>query len=355
MTRLRLSLRSFLLLAGLALLPALALGGPAPAAPAKPSVVVAKPSVVVAKPAVPAAKPADAHPTVVPQRGAAAAPTVVQSNPKVTPISNGIVPPAATSPKSMLPPSPPPAPPLPPPPVSAQPVPVAAPRSSPVIDPSKSPKSYILSRYTGELADDELKPISGIFKVTFKLFPDLSAPKEIWTEELFVSIVEGRYDVTLGRVVPIGANLDGRQLFLIAAIGEDPGERIPFAVRAADVRDDSPSGPIFRGKSFADIADRALVATRAATADNCSTLGGKTAEEIDQSKELNKRVSELRESLREKSSIKLGGQQQVLERVGGAGGNSYQRQCPPGFVVTGFRGGQGQFLDSIEIVCNAIE
>ena len=45
----------------------------------------------------------------------------------------------------------------------------------------------------------------------------------------------------------------------------------------------------------------------------------------------------------------------MLERVGGAGGNSYQRQCPPGFVVTGFRGGQGQFLDSIEIVCNAIE
>ena len=130
---------------------------------------------------------------------------------------------------------------------------------------------------------------------------------------------------------------------------------VPFAVRAATTRDDSPSGPIFRGKSFADVADRALVATRAATADNCSTLGGKTAEEIDQSKELNKRVSELREALREKSSIKLGGQQQVLERVGGAGGNSYQRQCPPGFVVTGFRGGQGQFLDSIEIVCNAIE
>ena len=167
--------------------------------------------------------------------------------------------------------------------------------------------------------------------------------------------MEGRYDVTLGRVVPIGVNLDGRQLFLSAALDEDPGERIPFAVRSADVRDDSPSGPIFRGKSFADVADRALVATRAATADNCSTLGGKTAEEIDQSKELNKRVSELRESLREKSSIKLGGQQQVLERVGGAGGNSYQRQCPPGFVVTGFRGGQGQFLDSIEIVCNAIE
>jgi len=269
-----------------------------------------------------------------------------------------IVPPAAALPKSVLPPSPTPAPPLPPPPVSAQPVQPAQPAASPTpatVDPSRAPKSYIQSRYTGELADDELKPISGIFKITFKLFPDVSAPSEIWSEELFVSILEGRYDVTLGRVVPIGVNLDGRQLFLSAALDEDPGERIPFAVRSADVRDDSPSGPIFRGKSFADVADRALVATRAATADNCSTLGGKTAEEIDQSKELNKRVSELREALREKSSIKLGGQQQVLERVGGAGGNSYQRQCPPGFVVTGFRGGQGQFLDSIEIVCNAIE
>jgi hypothetical protein len=266
-----------------------------------------------------------------------------------------IVPPAAVLPKSVLPPSPPAAPPLPPPPVAAQPAQPAPQQSAPAIDPSRAPKSYILSRYTGELADDDLKPISGIFRVTFKLFPDMAAPKEIWAETLFVTIVEGRYDVALGRVTPIGANLDGRQLFLSATLEEEPGGRIPFAVLAADTRDDSPSGPIFRGKSFADVADRALVATRAATADNCATLGGKTAEEIDQSKELNKRVSELREALRDKSSIKLGGQQQVLERVGGSGGNSYQRQCPPGFVVTGFRGGQGQFLDSIEIVCNAIE
>jgi hypothetical protein len=343
MTRLRLPLRSVLLLAGLALLPALALGGPGPAATAQPSVVV-KPSVVVAKPAAAAPKPA-----------AAAQPTIVNAASNKPAIAGTIVPPAATSPKSVLPPSPPPAPPLPPPPVAAQPAQPAPQQSAPAIDPSRAPKAYILSRYTGELADDQLKPISGIFRVTFKLFPDIAAPNEVWAETLFVTIVEGRYDVTLGRVTPIGANLDGRQLFLSATLEEEPGERIPFAVLAADTRDDSPAGPIFRGKSFADVADRALVATRAATADNCSTLGGKTAEEIDQSKELNKRVSELREALREKSSIKLGGQQQVLERVGGAGGNSYQRQCPPGFVVTGFRGGQGQFLDSIEIVCNAIE
>jgi hypothetical protein len=344
MTRLRLPLRSVLLLAGLALLPALALGGPGPAATAQPSVVV-KPSVVVAKPAAAAA----------PKPAAAAQPTIVNAASNKPAIAGTIVPPAATSPKSVLPPSPPPAPPLPPPPVAAQPAQPAPQQSAPAIDPSRAPKAYILSRYTGELADDDLKPISGIFRVTFKLFPDISAPTEIWAETLFVTIVEGRYDVALGRITPIGANLDGRQLFLSATLEEEPGERIPFAVLAADTRDDSPSGPIFRGKNFADVADRALVATRAATADNCSTLGGKTAEEIDQSKELNKRVSELREALREKSSIKLGGQQQVLERVGGAGGNSYQRQCPPGFVVTGFRGGQGQFLDSIEIVCNAIE
>lgn len=233
-------------------------------------------------------------------------------------------------------------------------MPVAAPAAPAVIS-SGAPRAYIQTRYTGELADDALKPISGVFKIVFKLFPDPNAPKELWSESLFVTIVEGRYDVTLGRVSPIGAGLDGRQLFLAAAFDDDPGERIPFAVSSSETRDESPGGPVFRGKSFADIADRALVASRAATADNCSTLGGKTAEEIDQSKELNKRVSELREALREKSSIKLGSQQQVLERVGGAGGNPYQRQCPPGFVVTGFRGGQGQFLDSIEVVCNAIE
>jgi hypothetical protein len=346
MNRLRLSLRSGLLLASLLLVPALATGLPDPAKPAAtptPKAAAAAPKAAVPAPPQTGAAPPAAQPTMV---------NAASSKPAV---AGTIIPPAATSPKSVLPPSPPAAPPLPPPPVAAQPAQPAPQQSAPAIDPSRAPKSYILSRYTGELADDDLKPISGIFRVTFKLFPDMAAPKEIWAETLFVTIVEGRYDVALGRVTPIGANLDGRQLFLSATLEEEPGERIPFAVLAADTRDDSPSGPIFRGKSFADVADRALVATRAATADNCATLGGKTAEEIDQSKELNKRVSELREALRDKSSIKLGGQQQVLERVGGAGGNSYQRQCPPGFVVTGFRGGQGQFLDSIEIVCNAIE
>jgi hypothetical protein len=339
MNRLRLSLRSGLLLASLLLVPALAAGLPEPSKPAA------------------TAAPKAAAPAPAPSGGAlpAAKPSSVTAAPGKVTAAGTIVPPAAVLPKSVLPPSPPAAPPLPPPPVAAQPAQPAPQQSAPAIDPSRAPKSYILSRYTGELADDDLKPISGIFRVTFKLFPDMAAPKEIWAETLFVTIVEGRYDVALGRVTPIGANLDGRQLFLSATLEEEPGERIPFAVLAADTRDDSPSGPIFRGKSFADVADRALVATRAATADNCATLGGKTAEEIDQSKELNKRVSELREALRDKSSIKLGGQQQVLERVGGSGGNSYQRQCPPGFVVTGFRGGQGQFLDSIEIVCNAIE
>jgi len=342
MNRLRISLRSGLLLASLLLVPALAAGLPEPAKPA----------------ATAGPKPAAAAPARTGGPLTAAKPSMVTTAPGKATAVGTIVPPAAALPKSVLPPSPPPAPPLPPPPVSAQPVQPAQPAAAPTpatVDPSRAPKSYIQSRYTGELADEELKPISGIFNITFKLYPDISAPQEVWTESVFVTIVEGRYDVALGRVSPIGANLDGRQFFLSATINEEPGERIPFAVRAATTRDDSPSGPIFRGKSFADVADRALVATRAATADNCSTLGGKTAEEIDQSKELNKRVSELREALREKSSIKLGGQQQVLERVGGAGGNSYQRQCPPGFVVTGFRGGQGQFLDSIEIVCNAIE
>lgn len=337
MKRLGLQLRGALLLAGLAVLPAFALGGSAPEAPAP------------AKPA--AVKPAAAKPALVQPRAAAAAPALVQAAPQVKPVPNGVLPPAATSPKSVLPPAPP----LPPPPVAAAPVPAAAPPAAPAVNVATAPRSFLQTRYTGELADDDLKPISGLFKITFQLFPDANAPKEVWSETLYVTIIEGRYDVTLGRVVPIGANLDGRQLFLTTVFNEEPGERIPYAVSSADVRNDSASGPVFRGKSFADVADRALVASRAATADNCSTLGGKTAEEIDQSKELNKRVSELREALREKSSIKLGTQQQVLERVGGAGGNPYQRQCPPGFVVTGFRGGQGQFLDSIEVVCNAIE
>ena len=323
--------RALLAAAAAAIVPALASGTQAPAKPAAPG----KPAI-----AAPAARASSAVPQPAPQR--------------VQAVTSGVVPPAAVAPKAVLPPTPPPPVPLPPPPVAAAPAPATV-APTPAVNTGSSPKAFIQSRYNGELADEELKPISGVFKVLFRLYPDAGAAKEIWSEAAYVAIVEGSYEVLLGGTSPIGANLDGRQLFLSATINEEEGERAPYAVASASTRDESPGGPVFRGKSFADIADRALVANRAGIADNCSTLGGKTAEEIDQSKELNKRVSELREALREKSSVKLGTQQQVLERVGGSGGNPYQRQCPPGYVVTGFRGGQGQFLDSIEVVCNAIE
>ena len=170
MNRLRLSLRSGLLLASLLLVPALAMGLPDPAKPA------ATPTPKAAAAAPKAAVPAPTRIGVAPP---AAQPTMVNAASNKPVLAGTIVPPAATSPKSVLPPSPPAAPPLPPPPVAAQPAQPAPPQSAPAIDPSRAPKAYILSRYTGELADDELKPISGIFRVTFKLFPDIAAPKEM--------------------------------------------------------------------------------------------------------------------------------------------------------------------------------
>jgi hypothetical protein len=51
----------------------------------------------------------------------------------------------------------------------------------------------------------------------------------------------------------------------------------------------------------------------------------------------------------------LGDQRRVLDSVGGPGGSSYEKTCPPGWVVVGITGGEGRVVDSLAVICKPLK
>ena len=52
---------------------------------------------------------------------------------------------------------------------------------------------------------------------------------------------------------------------------------------------------------------------------------------------------------------KIGSNKRFTAMAGGDGGVPYELKCPKGHVVTGIRGGEGIYLDSIQLICSPLE
>ncbi len=249
--------------------------------------------------------------------------------------------------------------------------------------------------YEGLLQDADRKPIAGVFPLEFRIYqtPDSKAP--IWRESHWVAVVDGKYQLALGKdrtirptlvkpgnTVYLGVNLqDGAELTrepLIIPGGdakdekkqpddvkpkEEPKAQTPKAEVPSVAKVEKPGtankdAPKYeKESSFAEVARRA---ESAENADNADKLGGKTLAELEEEMErLSTRISELRKQQRDNGdntgSVSLGSDSQILQRVGGTGGGPYVRECPPGHVVTGIRGTAGALLDSIQIICTPLQ
>lgn len=108
-------------------------------------------------------------------------------------------------------------------------------------DPSKTTPAYL--SYQGTLRDAEGKPISGVHKLTFRIYDDVTAPlpEARWMEEHNeVTVRNGQFSVLLGNTTPIPATLfNGPDRFIgITLDGLDemvPRQRFasaPFAMYA---------------------------------------------------------------------------------------------------------------------------
>ena len=210
--------------------------------------------------------------------------------------------------------------------------------------------------YRGEITDDSGTPITGIFPLTFKFYPTAESERFVWEEAHYVSVYEGTYDIVLGAQNGIATDLVGTEIQIaveVGSIGEFTRHGITVVPLTAPQTREQVIAEL--DVTFADLADRSLFAVEATSARDCSSLGGKTLEELDRYDEVLEEMVVLRDRLAEVTAARLGSRTTTLERIGGAGGNAYSRSCPPGHVVTGARGGAGQYIDSIELICSPLE
>lgn len=218
--------------------------------------------------------------------------------------------------------------------------------------------SEVVAPYRGEVIDQESVPISGVFRLTFALYTGERAQRAIWEEAQWVAVHEGMYDVQLGTVTPLPTERLEEELWLgvrLGSSGEITRHRASLQPREPVV-DEARMVEIER-MSFADIADRALHAERAAFAEDCATLGGRTARELDRYDELRQRIDALARDRGDAGprGASLGRTTQTLPAIGGRGGQPYDRACPPNHVVTGARGRSGQLIDSMEFICTPLQ
>lgn len=210
--------------------------------------------------------------------------------------------------------------------------------------------------WQGELVDGESSPISGVFPLTFKLYVRADSTAPMWQESRFVTVQEGMYDVQLGSLTPIPADAIGRDLFLaveIGTVGEVARQPVNVGFDPPEPTRDERIASL--DVTWADLAERAVYADYARSAEECSTLAGLSVDELDRFDELAAEIAELRREVEAATGASIGTRTTTLERIGGAGGNPYTRTCPPNHVVVGMRGGAGALIDSIELICAPLE
>lgn len=209
-------------------------------------------------------------------------------------------------------------------------------------------------RYEGELLDQASAPISGIFPMVFSFYPTADGDSPSWVELQSVAVIEGRYEVFLGRTRGVPRAWDGQTVHLGVALG-DAGEVTRHAVALESyVGDDEGDLPSVIPAGNVELAGYALSADSAVFAHECRALDGRTARELDRFEQLMTRVNAIRETLDRARDQRVARESQPAQRIGGAGGVRYQRTCPPGFVMTGARGGMGNLVDGFRIICTEL-
>lgn len=209
--------------------------------------------------------------------------------------------------------------------------------------------------YAGELIDGEARPLSGVFPLRFQL-SEQAGGEPVWSELRYVAVVEGIYDILLGRQTPLPTTLANRSMILQVALQDGT----PLMQHTLRVEPWTPPASALRDATVrrideVELAARTIFAERARLAQDCRTLQGRTFADLNQYDTLLQRLQELRTQLRAGQSVQIGRDPRYLERVGADSGRQYTRLCPPNQIVTGARGGAGNLVDGLQLICSPIQ
>lgn len=203
----------------------------------------------------------------------------------------------------------------------------------PSVSLAASPKTLV---FTGALNDSAGKPIGGVFSLRFGLHQRIDDPKLIWSEDLYVAVEKGSYQVELGKERPIPQTLPLATLFLSVQVDGVEVQRVPVAENMiSGVAKEQASAA---ASSPAGQCGQCQIATKAVDSDK---LGGMT-------------FAQLLETLA-KRQIALGTSLHMTDSVGKKEGEVFFLTCPPGYVVTGIKGSATDSIKSAQLVCSPLE
>lgn len=231
--------------------------------------------------------------------------------------------------------------------------------------------------YEGKLQDGSGNAISGVFNLHFKLYDDPDAKKPVWNEKQYIGIVDGTYKIPLGRTEKLTrSKLAGDRWIGIELVGGSEILRDKLKVRESQIAAKSGGSGSGVGvdtsetkkmiekaresdkMAFADVAQRAVEADKAKVAGTAKKIGSMSAEKVQELSNL--ALERLGEHVADPNAHQasgggLGDKRRVLDSVGGPGGSSYEKTCPPGWVVVGITGGEGRVVDSLAVICKPLK
>lgn len=197
-----------------------------------------------------------------------------------------------------------------------------------------APKTLV---YTGALSDEKGGPVGGIYWFRFALHRSRSEAKMLWSEEMYVAVDRGTYQVELGKERPIPQALELTGLFLSAHVD---GVEVQREQVADHMVSGGPPKVAEPGDAFAgcELCRKAVVAERA---EECERLGGMSV------KQLSEQVA--------KKQVRVGTSAHFTSSVGAGEGADFRLSCPPGFVVTGVKGKATDSIGNLQLVCSPLE
>lgn len=207
--------------------------------------------------------------------------------------------------------------------------------------------------YRGLLQDERGRPVSAVLPLTFKLYRSSMSAEPVWIEEHFVSIVDGRYQISLGLSSPLPDQLLAGERWLgVELTGEAELLRDQITVTR-------PSGGRAQARAAVEPVSDDEIVDRARVAETALALDGMTADDIEEL--VNLAFLRLGEHIADPNAhaasarYRIGSERVVPTGAGGAGGAHFDVRCPPGHVVTGIEGRAGRLLDYLTVVCSPLE
>ena len=182
--------------------------------------------------------------------------------------------------------------------------------------------------YEGSLRTDDGSPVAGIYWMRFSLRRTEDGEAELWSEQTYVAVDDGRFLLELGKRKPFPPALELGGLWLTV-------------VNDGIVLMRNPVDPAWISSGAAGSKRQGCESCKRATiSDNSTKVSGL---DLDQLKAVMAR------------SIGPGGKRRLTSIAGSTDGETFTLECPPGHALTGLEGTAADGLRSLRLICRPME